>query len=828
MSSNIPEGKIIPIRIEEEMKSNFIDYAMSVIISRALPDVRDGLKPSQRRILYAMKELGLMPDAKHRKCAKICGDTSGDYHPHGEQVIYPTLVRLAQPWVMRYTLIDGQGNFGSVDGDPAGQMRYTEARFNTPTVALLEDIDKETVDFSPNYDATKDEPVVFPGKFPNLLVNGVSGIAVGMATNMSPHNLTEVVNAMLAYINNQTITIDELMEHIKAPDFPTGGIIYGYQGVQDAFRTGKGRIVMRAKSMIELTNQGKQQIIVTELPYMVNKALMVEKTAHLINNKKLEGIADLRDESGRDGLRVVYDLKKNAIATVVLNNLYQKTHLQSVFSINNVALVNGKPQILNLKQLIECYVDHREKVVTRKTQYEHKQATHKLHLLEGYIIAQDNLDAIIQLIKTAKNPSEAKAALMQSYNLSEIQAKAILEMRLQRLTNLERTKIIKDHEDNKKLLEHLNKILAQKDMRMDLIKNDLASLKKRYHDARKTRIEYNAEEFSIEDIIPNEPMVITVSHQGYIKRSALDAYKTQHRGGVGSKGVTTKKGDFTTNVFVAHAHDYLLIFTQAGKVFWKKVHEVSEGEKATQGRAIQNLIAIQGDDKVRSILKVSGLNDPNYVKDRYVIFCTEKGVVKKTPLEAYSKPRSKGIHAINIKEGDRLLDVKLTKGENHIILASRKGKAVHFPESEVRSMGRSSAGVRGIRLAEEDDKVIGMMSVAPMEEITLLVLTEKGYGKRSSLQHYRITKRGAKGVKTLQITPKTGPLVAIKAVANTSQLMIINTSGVVLRTDVKPLRVMNRVTQGVRVVRLKGQDSIASVAIIQDLNKLVPEDDHIK
>lgn len=820
MSSKISQGKTIPIRIEEEMKTNFLDYSMSVITSRAIPDGRDGCKPAQRRILYSMKGLDLMPNAKHRKCAKICGDTSGDYHPHGEQVIYPTLVRLAQPWVMRYTLINGQGNFGSVDGDPPAQMRYTEARFDWPTVNLLEDIDKETVDFVPNYDATKDEPVVLPGKFPNLLVNGASGIAVGMATNMAPHNLMEVADSILAYIDDPSISIDSLMENIKAPDFPTGGIIYGYQGVQDAFRTGKGRIVMRAKATIEVTDKGRQQIIVTELPYMVNKALMVEKTAELINNKKLDGIADLRDESGRDGLRVVYDLKKNAIATVVLNNLYQKTQLQAIFSINNVALVKGKPQTLNLKQLIECYVEHREDVVTRKTQYEHKQATHKLHLLEGYIIAQDNLDAIIQLIKTAKNPSEAKIALIQAYSLSEIQAKAILEMRLQRLTNLERTKIIKEYEATKQLLEHLNKILAQKDMRMDLIKNDLGSLKKRYHDARKTRIEYNAEEFSIEDIIPNEPMVITVSHQGYIKRSPLDAYKTQHRGGVGSKGVTTKKGDFTTNVFIANAHDYLLIFTQAGKVFWKKVHEVPEGEKTTQGRAIQNLIAIQADDNVRSILKISKLNDPHYVKNHYVIFCTEKGIVKKTALEAYSKPRSKGIHAINIKDGDRLLDVKLTKGDNHIILASRQGKAVHFPESEVRSTGRSSAGVKGIQLAKEDDKVIGMMSVAPMQEITLLVLTEKGYGKRSSLQHYRITKRGAKGVKTLQITSKTGPLVAIKAVANTSQLMIINTSGVVLRTDVKPLRVMSRVTQGVRLVRLKAQDSIASVAIIQDITTL--------
>ncbi|MEM7174166.1 MAG: DNA gyrase subunit A [Bacteroidota bacterium] len=820
--SNTREGKIVPIRIEEEIKTNFIDYAMSVIISRALPDVRDGLKPSQRRILYAMKELGLNPDAKHRKCAKICGDTSGSYHPHGEGVIYPTLVNLAQPWVKRYTLVEGQGNFGSVDGDPPAQMRYTEARFSRPTVDLLEDIDKETVDFAPNYDATTQEPTVFPGKFPNLIVNGATGIAVGMATSMPPHNLSEVIDGILAYIENTEIDIESLITHIKAPDFPTGGIIYGYQGVKDALLTGKGRIVMRGKATIEVNEQGRQQIIVTELPYMVNKALMIEKTAYLINNKKIEGIADLRDESGKDGMRVVYDLKKSAVASIVLNNLYQKTQLQAVFSVNNVALVKGKPQTLNIKELITAYVDHREEVITRKTQYEHKQATHKLHLLEGYIIAQENLDRVIELIKTAKTPHDAKLALEKAFALSEIQAKAILEMRLQRLTNLERNKIVKEHEATQKLLDYLNKVLAEKDLRMGLIKEDLAGLKKRYHDARKTDIEYDAAEFAIEDIIPNDPMVITVSHQGYVKKSPLNAYKSQHRGGVGSKGVTTKKGDFTTNIFVANAHDYLLIFTQAGKVFWKKVHKLPEGEKTTQGRAIQNLIAIQGDDKVITVLKVSQLKDPAYLKSHYIIFCTEKGIVKKTSLEAYARPRTKGIHAINIKEGDKLLDVRLTKGENHIILASRKGKAVRFPESEVRPMGRSSAGVKGMQVSEQEgDKVIGMISLDPSDNKSLLVLTEKGYGKRSSLGAYRITKRGAKGVKTLQVTSKNGPLVAMKAVTSKSEIMAVTSSGIALRTDVQALRSMGRITQGVRLVRVKTEDSIASVAIIQAAEEMV-------
>lgn len=797
------------------METAYIDYAMSVIVARALPDARDGLKPSQRRILYAMEKLGLSGN-KYRKCAKICGDTSGDYHPHGETTIYPTLVRMVPDWLMRYPLVKGQGNFGSIDGDGAAAMRYTEARLTKASASMMEELDKDTVDFVPNYDATKEEPTVLPAKFPNLLVNGTSGIAVGMATNMAPHNAQEVIDGLCAYIDNSDITIDDLMKHIKAPDFPTGGIIYGYEGVRNAFHTGKGRVVMRAKAAIETTKNGRAQIVVTEIPYMVNKAVMIEKTAQLINDKKLEGIADLRDESDREGLRVVYDLKKDAIPTIVLNHLFKKTQLQSSFSVNNVALIDGKPQILNLKGMVKAFVDHRHEVVTRRTKYEHRQASQKLHILEGYLVVLNHLDAVIKLIKTSKDPQVAKEQLIKTYELSEVQAKSILEMRLQRLTGMEREKIVKEHASVKKLKEELEEILAKESLRMQIVKDELTEIKKQYKEGRRSVIEHDAEDFVMEDMIPNEKMVITVSHHGYIKRSPLVAYRKQQRGGVGSKGAATKKEDFTKHLFVASAHDVLLIFTTSGYVFWKKVYEVPEGGKNTQGRAIQNLIAIPAGDKVRSILRVENLHKESYVKDKNIVFCTEKGIVKKTPLSAYTRPRSNGLRAIKTQEGDRLLEVHLTTGESHLVLALRSGKAIHFREEEVRPMGRVATGVRGIRLAGEDDKVVGMASVLPEDNISLLVVSEKGYGKRSRLKDYRITHRGGKGVKTIEITKKTGKLVAIKAVKPEDQLMLINTSGITLRTDLNKIRIMSRATQGVRVVRLRKEDEIAALDIINE------------
>ena len=814
--------RLIPVSLEDEMQSAYIDYAMSVIVSRALPDARDGLKPSQRRILIAMNNLGLTSN-KYRKCAKICGDTSGDYHPHGESTIYPTLVRMVPDWLMRAPLIRGQGNFGSIDGDGAAAMRYTEAQLPKAAAQMLEDLDKETVDHVPNYDATKEEPVVLPGKFPNLLVNGASGIAVGMATNMAPHNPGEVIDGICAYIDNPEITIEDLMTHIQAPDFPTGGIIYGYEGVKSAFLTGKGRIVMRAKATIETSQSGRSKIIVTEIPYMVNKAVMIQKTAQLINDKKLDGIADLRDESDRQGLRVVYELKKDAIPTIVLNHLFKKTPLQSSFSVNNVALIHGKPQLLNLKQLVKAFVDHRHEVITRRTQYEHKQASHKLHLLDGYLTVLNHLDPIIKLIKESKDPHIAKAQLIKTYALTEIQAKAILEMRLQRLTGMERDKIIQEHAATKKRKQALEEILAHQSMRMKIVKDELIILKEKYKDPRRSIIEHQAEDFVMEDMIPNEKMVITVSHQGYIKRSPLAAYKKQHRGGVGSKGVTTKKEDFTKHIFIASAHDFLLIFTQSGHVYWKKVYEVPEGGKNTQGRAIQNLIAITPGDKVRSILRIEKLHDEAYTKDRNIVFCTQKGIVKKTPLTAYTRPRSNGIRAIKIQPGDKLLEAHLTTGQNHIVLALESGKAIHFPEAEVRPIGRVAAGVRGIRLAHDQDKVVGMASVLSDDNVTLLVVSEKGYGKRSKLEAYRITHRGGKGVKTIDITKRTGKLIAMKAVKTKDQLILITTSGIALRTELKSIRISNRVTQGVRVVRLRKEDQIAALDIITDEDNLLPD-----
>ncbi|MEM9417189.1 MAG: DNA gyrase subunit A [Bacteroidota bacterium] len=812
--ATVAQENIIPINIAEEMRGAYIDYSMSVIIARALPDVRDGLKPVHRRVLYGMQELGLSHNKPFRKAARIVGDVLGKYHPHGDSSVYDAMVRMAQEWSLRYPLVNGQGNFGSVDGDEPAAMRYTEARLNRPAEELLADLHKETVDFQANFDDSLEEPTVLPAKLPQLLINGTSGIAVGMATNMPPHNLREVINGIIAYIEDNEITLEGLMQHITAPDFPTGGIIYGYQGIKEAYATGRGRVVMRAKATIETTATGKEQIIVTEIPYMVNKATMIEKTAQLVNDKKIEGIADIRDESDKDGLRVVYDLKKDTIANVVLNNLYKQTALQTSFGVNNVALVAGRPQLLSLKELIHHFVAHRHEVLTRKTQYELKQAEKKRHILEGYLIALDNLDSIIALIRGSEDPEIAKQGLMQGYALSEVQAKAILDMRLQRLTGLEREKIVKEHAEVLQLIERLQAILADEGLRMQLIKEELEELRERYGDARRTVIEHDAGEFTVEDMIPDEEMVITISNQGYIKRTPLAEYKTQSRGGVGARGATSKQDDFTAHLFVASAHNYLLIFTEFGQIYWKKVYTLPEGSKTAQGRAIQNLINIAPGDQVKSIIKVKSLEDTAYVDQHYVIMCTEQGTIKKTPLAAYAKPRANGIHAIRINEGDKLLEVKLTQGNSHIIMALRSGRAIRFSEQDVRSMGRVAAGVRGITLASSADRVIGLVSTLH-ENADLLVVAEKGFGKRSAVADYRITKRGGKGVKTLQITDKTGQLVAIKAVTDTDELMIINQSGITIRMAVADLRVMGRATQGVRLIRLDPQDQIAAVAKVE-------------
>ncbi|MEL6358516.1 MAG: DNA gyrase subunit A [Bacteroidota bacterium] len=807
------QENIIPINIAEEMRGAYIDYSMSVIVARALPDVRDGLKPVHRRVLYGMQELGLAHNKPFRKAARIVGDVLGKYHPHGDASVYDAMVRMAQEWSLRYPLVNGQGNFGSVDGDQPAAMRYTEARLTRPAEELLADLHKGTVDFQANFDDSSEEPTVLPAKLPQLLINGTSGIAVGMATNMPPHNLREVINGTIAYIDDNDITLEGLMQHITAPDFPTGGIIYGYQGIKEAYATGRGRVVMRAKAEIETTATGREQIIVTEIPYQVNKATMIEKTAQLVNDKRIEGIADIRDESDKDGLRVVYELKKDAVANVVLNNLYKQTALQTSFGVNNVALVAGRPHLLSLKELIKHFVDHRHEVLTRKTQYDLHQAEKRLHILEGYLIVLDNLDEIIALIRGSQDPEVAKQGLMQGYNLSEAQAKAILEMRLQRLTGLEREKIVNEHAELLKVIERLRNILADQGLRMQLIKEELGELRERYGDERRTTIEHDAGEFTVEDMIPDEEMVITISNQGYIKRTPLVEYKTQGRGGVGARGATSKQDDFTAHLFVASAHNYLLIFTEFGKVYWKKVYTLPEGSKTAQGRAIQNLINIAPGDQVRSVIKVKSLEDPNYVDGHYVIMCTEQGTIKKTPLAAYANPRANGIHAIRINEGDRLLEVKLTEGNSHIIMAVRSGRAIRFSEQDVRSMGRVAAGVRGITLDNSEDRVVGLVST-PHQDVDLLVVAEKGFGKRSAVADYRVTKRGGKGVKTLQVTEKTGMLVAIKAVTDTDELMIINQSGITIRMAVADLRVMGRATQGVRLIRLDPEDEISSVAKI--------------
>ena len=810
--------KLIPINIEDEMKSAYIDYSMSVIVSRALPDVRDGLKPVHRRVLFGMHELGVRSNTAHKKSARIVGEVLGKYHPHGDTSVYDTMVRMAQEWSLRYMLVDGQGNFGSIDGDSPAAMRYTEARMRKISEDMLADIDKETVDHKLNFDDTLQEPTVLPTRIPGLLVNGASGIAVGMATNMPPHNLSEVVDGTIAYIENTDIEIDELITHVKAPDFPTGGTIYGYDGVREAFKTGRGRIVIRGKAVVEEVD-GKESIIVTEIPYQVNKADMIKKTADLVNEKKIEGISTIRDESDRNGMRVVYVLKRDAIPNIVLNTLYKYTALQSSFSVNNIALVKGRPQLLNLKEMIHHFVEHRHEVVTRRTVYELRKAEERAHILEGLIIASDNIDEVIAIIRASSNADEAREKLIERFKLSEIQAKAIVEMRLRQLTGLEQDKLRSEYEELMKTIEDLKDILDKKERRMNIIKEELVEVKAKYGDERRSKIEYAGGDLSIEDMIADEQVVITISHAGYIKRTSLTEYKTQNRGGVGQKASTTRNEDFLEHLFVGTNHQYMLFFTQKGKCFWMRVYEIPEGSKTSKGRAIQNLINIEQDDKVKAFICTQDLKDEDYINSHYVIMATKQGQVKKTSLEQYSRPRTNGINAITIKDDDELLEAKLTTGQSQVMLALKSGKAIRFEEAKTRPMGRNASGVRGIRLANDKDEVIGMVAIEnPMEE-SVLVVSENGYGKRSFIDDpedgeavYRITNRGGKGVKTISITSKTGNLVSIKSVSDDDDLMIINKSGIAIRMAVADLRVMGRATQGVKLINLKGNDSIAAVA----------------
>ena len=810
--------KLIPINIEEEMKSAYIDYSMSVIVSRALPDVRDGLKPVHRRVLYGMYELGVLSNRAHKKSARIVGEVLGKYHPHGDTSVYDAMVRMAQEWSLRYLMVDGQGNFGSVDGDSPAAMRYTEARMKKISEEMLADIDKETVDFQLNFDDTLYEPTVMPTKVPTLLINGASGIAVGMATNMAPHNLTEVINGTLAYIDNNDIDIDELITYIKAPDFPTGGIIYGYEGVREAFKTGRGRIVMRAKVGFEEVN-GREAIIVTEIPYQVNKANMIKHTADLVNDKKIEGISTIRDESDRNGMRVVYELKRDAVPNVVLNTLYKYTQLQSSFSVNNIALVKGRPQMLNLKDLIHYFVEHRHDVVIRRAQYDLRKAEERAHILEGLIIASDNIDEVIKIIRASKDGDEARTNLIERFKLSEIQARAIVEMRLRQLTGLEQDKLRAEYEEIMKLITHLKELLASKELRMQVIKDELAEIREKYGDERRSQIEYAGGDVSIEDLIADESVVITISHAGYIKRTSLSEYKTQNRGGVGQKSAGTRDQDFLEHLFVATNHQYLMYFTQKGKCYWMRVYEIPEGTKASKGRAIQNLINIEPEDKVKAFICTQDLKDQEYIKSHNLIMVTKQGQVKKTSLEKYSKPRVNGVAAITIKEGDELLGAKLTNGTSQVLIAGKSGKMVRFEEEKTRPMGRTASGVRGITLANENDEVIGIVTVNKddINDTQILVVTENGYGKRTKLVEedgvdvYRITNRGGKGVKTLNITEKTGALIAINNVTDDDDLMIINKSGLTIRMMVSDLRVMGRATQGVRLINIKGTDSIAAV-----------------
>ena len=812
--------KLIPINIEDEMKSAYIDYSMSVIVSRALPDVRDGLKPVHRRVLYGMHELGIRANTAYKKSARIVGEVLGKYHPHGDSSVYDTMVRMAQEWSLRYLLVDGQGNFGSIDGDSPAAMRYTEARMQKMSEDMLADIDKDTVEHQLNFDDTLKEPTVLPTRVPNLLINGASGIAVGMATNMPPHNLAEVVEGTIQYINNNDITIDELIQTIKAPDFPTGGTIYGYDGVKEAFHTGRGRIVMRANANIEMVRD-RECIVVTEIPYQVNKAEMIRKTADLVNDKKIEGISNIRDESDRKGMRIVYVLKRDAIPNIVLNKLYKYTSLQSSFSVNNIALVNGRPQLLNLKELIHHFVEHRHDVVVRRTKFELKKAEERAHILEGLIIASDNIDDVIALIRASANADEARENLMTKFELTEIQAKAIVEMRLRQLTGLEQDKLRSEFDELLKTISDLKDILDKKDRRMEIIKSELLEIKEKYGDERRSKIEYAGGNFSIEDMIPNEKVVITISHAGYIKRTPLSDYKTQNRGGVGQKASTTRDEDFLEDLFVGTNHQYMLFFTQKGKCFWMRVYEIPEGSRTAKGRAIQNLINIEQDDKVKAFICTQDLKDEDYINNHYVIMATKKGQVKKTSLEQYSRPRANGINAITVKEDDELLEAKLTNGNSQILLAVKSGKAIRFEENKTRPMGRGASGVRGITLAGPQDEVVGMVSVNDMDT-NILVVSENGFGKRSDLDDYRITNRGGKGVKTISITPKTGSLVTIKNVTDQDDLMIINKSGIAIRMAVADLRVMGRATQGVKLINLRGGDSIAAVA------KVMKDDEEVE
>jgi DNA gyrase subunit A len=817
MDTLMNEGeKIIKVNIENQMKSSYIDYSMSVIVSRALPDVRDGLKPVHRRILFAMYDLGILSNRSYKKSARIVGEVLGKYHPHGDTSVYDAMVRMAQDWSLRYPMIDGQGNFGSIDQDPPAAMRYTEARLQKIAEEALSDIDKDTVDFKLNFDDSLKEPTVLPSRIPQLLINGTSGIAVGMATNMPPHNLSEVIDGVIAYIDNHDVTITELMKFIKAPDFPTGGVIYGYEGVRDAYETGRGRIVIRGVANIENEDNGKEKIIVTAIPYQVNKAEMIKKTADLVNEKKIEGISDIRDESDRTGMRIVYEIKKDAITNVVLNKLYQYTALQSSFSVNNIALVKGRPMMLNLKDIIKYFVEHRHDVVVRRTQFELNEAQKRAHILEGLLIALDHIDEVIAIIRASKTVDEARTGLMEKFGLSDIQARAIVDMRLRSLTGLERDKLKEEYDQLLKMIEYYQLVLADEGLRMEIIKNELIEIKEKYGDKAKTEIEYAASDFRIEDTIADEDVVITISHLGYIKRTPLSEYRRQNRGGRGSKGSDSRDEDFLEHLFIASMHNYMLFFTEKGRCFWMRVFEIPEGAKTSKGRAIQNLINIDRDDKVRAYINIKNLKDEEYINNNFIILCTKKGIIKKTSVEAYSRPRQNGINAINIREDDQLLEVRLTNGSNEVMLALKSGKAIRFNEAKVRPMGRNASGVKGITPANDNDEVIGMICVDG-EQDNILVVSENGYGKRSSLEDYRETNRGGKGVKTINITEKTGNLIAIKNVQDNDDLMIINKSGIIIRLAVAELRVMGRATQGVRLINLKENDAIAAVAkVIND------------
>jgi DNA gyrase subunit A len=810
--------KIININIEDEMKTAYIDYSMSVIVSRALPDVRDGMKPVHRRVLYGMYEMGVLSNRAYKKSARIVGDVMGKYHPHGDASVYDTMVRMAQDWSLRYPLVDGQGNYGSIDGDPPAAMRYTEARLRKIAEDTLADIDKNTVDFRPNFDDSLEEPTVLPTRIPNLLINGASGIAVGMATNMAPHNITEVINGTIAYIDNRDITIEELMQHITAPDFPTGGTIYGYDGVKQAFETGRGRIVLRAKTQIEQFENGRERIIVNEMPYQINKAEMIKKTAALINDKKIEGITDIRDESDRDGYRVVYELRRDAITNVVLNNLYKHTELQTSFSVNNIALVDGRPTVLNLKDLIVNFVKHRHEVVVRRTQYELEQAEKRAHVLEGYLIALDHLDEVIALIRSSATPEVAKDGLMASFQLSEIQAKAVLALRLSTLTGMERDKIKEEYDELMKLIANLRLILSDEAMRYGIIKDELREVMEKYGDERRTNIIYEGGNFRMEDMIADEDVVITISHMGYIKRTAASEYRQQARGGKGSKGARTRDEDFVEQIFIASTHNYMLFFTEQGKCFWMKVYEIPEGSKDSKGRAIQNLIQIGPNDKIRAFINVTNLEE----EGKFIVMCTNKGTIKKTKLEAYSRPRQNGINAITVRDGETLLEARLTDGKADILMALRSGKCIRFPEAKARPMGRNASGVRGVSLAHENDEVVGMICISDPTH-NVLVVSENGYGKRSDLEDYRITNRGGKGVKTISVTEKTGALIALKEVTNEDDLMIITRNGIIIRLAVADMRVMGRATQGVRLIKLGGKDAIAAVTQVES----DPEEEHV-